>query len=409
MYQLILIDDEELVLSQLEQFIDWASFGFYVAGTFSSGAAALAYMAENHTDAVITDIQMDEVNGLDFAALCQREYPETVIAFISAYRDFEYARAAIDYNVVGYILKPILRQELFDLCKKIKVILDQRIAMPSSPTFTSESFTDLKIQDDCQQIFSDLFCGVIHTSEELADRLSALTVDIDPDRSPCALLNIHLQDFRKYLDEVWKYDEFRLYNAINLLIPFEQPDCYILSVLYAQGNIEIIVICKEHANDFSGRLKQHMQTLQEKLRSALRLNAEITVIREYPAVSDMLQTVKDQPATEEIILNDTIQQAVDYMRENYASITSLEDVAKHVHLSPVYFGRFFKQHMQENVNTYLNKIRIEQAKRLLSENNIKLFYIGEAVGYKSSRYFFKTFKNLTGMTPAQYKEKHGKQ
>jgi two-component system response regulator YesN len=97
---------------------------------------------------------------------------------------------------------------------------------------------------------------------------------------------------------------------------------------------------------------------------------------------------------------------VAYIKLKYATISSVDDVAKYVNLSPVYFGSFFKHHIKESFTNYLNGIRIEKAKELLQDKDVKAFSISEMVGYKSIPYFYKTFKSITNLTPAQYKIKY---
>ncbi len=104
---------------------------------------------------------------------------------------------------------------------------------------------------------------------------------------------------------------------------------------------------------------------------------------------------------------DVIYKAISYIRANYASKITLEEVAGYVHLSATYFSRIFKEEMHTNFNAYLNKVRIDKAKQLLHRDDISLVDISNMVGFEDQSYFSKVFKKLVGMSPGKYREQRG--
>ncbi len=97
-----------------------------------------------------------------------------------------------------------------------------------------------------------------------------------------------------------------------------------------------------------------------------------------------------------------IDLARDYIEENYGRDISLEDVANHVFLSPGYFSRFFKQQTGENFSDFLIRVRINHAIRLLQDRKYKIYEISSMVGYSSSQYFNRQFRQVTGYSPKEY-------
>lgn len=67
MYKVIIVDDEEDIRQGLSRMVDWSSIGFEVAALLEDGREAMEYIAKNHVDAVLTDITMTFVNGLELA------------------------------------------------------------------------------------------------------------------------------------------------------------------------------------------------------------------------------------------------------------------------------------------------------------------------------------------------------
>jgi AraC-like DNA-binding protein/ligand-binding sensor protein len=104
---------------------------------------------------------------------------------------------------------------------------------------------------------------------------------------------------------------------------------------------------------------------------------------------------------------DVIHKAVQFMKTHYAGKITLEDVAREVYLSPSYFSKVFKAEMGCNFNTYLNRLRIENSKKLLLQN-IKLVDIASLAGFEDQSYFTKVFKKVTGTSPNRYRELGGR-
>lgn len=93
-----------------------------------------------------------------------------------------------------------------------------------------------------------------------------------------------------------------------------------------------------------------------------------------------------------------------YIYRNYNRDITLESVAEHVHLSPTYFSRLFKQEMGDNFSDFVINYRIVQARELLKEGVYKANEVSRIVGFRDEKYFYKVFKKLTGFTPGEYKE-----
>lgn len=105
---------------------------------------------------------------------------------------------------------------------------------------------------------------------------------------------------------------------------------------------------------------------------------------------------------------DAIYKAIRYIRENYMKKITLEEVAQYVHFSPSYFSKIFKDETGSAFNLYLNRIRVENSKRLLMDNSISLVDVANIVGFEDQSYYSKVFKKITGKTPGRYREARGK-
>jgi len=103
-----------------------------------------------------------------------------------------------------------------------------------------------------------------------------------------------------------------------------------------------------------------------------------------------------------------MKDAITFIKRNYRSELSLRDVASSVYQSPSYFSRLFKKETGENFSDYINRVRIDQAKKLLLEEHIPLNRLATEVGYSDQSYFSKIFKKKTGLSPRQYRDSMGR-
>ncbi len=102
----------------------------------------------------------------------------------------------------------------------------------------------------------------------------------------------------------------------------------------------------------------------------------------------------------ESVLNDILH----YINHNYRENLKLESIAPLFGYNSSYLGKIFNKKVGESFNSYLDRIRIENSKKLLLENKLKVYKIAEQVGYKSVDYFHKKFKKITGKSPAEYRK-----
>ncbi|GGD95981.1 response regulator [Paenibacillus nasutitermitis] len=101
--------------------------------------------------------------------------------------------------------------------------------------------------------------------------------------------------------------------------------------------------------------------------------------------------------------NQIVQEAEHYMLKHFQDNLSLQAVADHVHVTPVWLSKLFKKEKQMTFIDYLTWIRMERAKELLGDTSYRIYQIALEVGYRDRAHFAKTFKKITGKTPKDYR------
>ncbi len=99
--------------------------------------------------------------------------------------------------------------------------------------------------------------------------------------------------------------------------------------------------------------------------------------------------------------------AINYIRAHYAQTISLGDVADSIEVSKSYLSLLFKQETGINFSKYLLDYRIERARQLLAQPTIRIYEIAERVGFMNPYYFSKVFRECTGMSCREYRDRQG--
>ncbi len=99
-----------------------------------------------------------------------------------------------------------------------------------------------------------------------------------------------------------------------------------------------------------------------------------------------------------------IKRALGHIHTNYKSNISLDEIAELVGLSKFYFAREFRRVTGYTLVAYINLVRCEKAKKLLSENRLSVGVISEECGFSNQSYFTKIFTAYTGRRPGEYRK-----
>lgn len=108
----VLADDEPIILKGLGKLIPWEEYGMEIVGYAYDGKELLETIEALKPDIVISDISMPHYSGIDIIKEIKRRELPIKTVFISAYQEFSYARDAVAYGAVDYLVKPVKKSEL---------------------------------------------------------------------------------------------------------------------------------------------------------------------------------------------------------------------------------------------------------------------------------------------------------
>lgn len=129
---------------------------------------AMNFLEKEKPDIVLTDICMPQKTGIDLAAYIAAHDPDLIVIMITGFSDFQYTKAAIEYSVFDYILKPVSRELLLEVIEKASKKISEAARKKELQSLFQRYFSENQAQIR-QKYFEDLLFRRIH-NEENADR-----------------------------------------------------------------------------------------------------------------------------------------------------------------------------------------------------------------------------------------------
>lgn len=120
MYRIIIADDEPLIVRGLKKMMKWGKMDTEVVGEAEDGGQLLNLLGTLEPDIIISDISMPEKTGLDVLKEIKQRKLKTKVIFLSGFQEFSYAKEAVTYGAVDYLLKPVSVEELENAINRAK-------------------------------------------------------------------------------------------------------------------------------------------------------------------------------------------------------------------------------------------------------------------------------------------------
>ena len=96
---------------------------------------------------------------------------------------------------------------------------------------------------------------------------------------------------------------------------------------------------------------------------------------------------------------------IDYLQTKVNTRISLEDICAKVNYSRSFVCKTFKEQTGETLFSYFNRLKIDEAKKLLSESDLSITAVSKELGFSDIKYFGALFKKTEGISPFEYKKK----
>lgn len=362
MFKVLLVDDEVFVRKGLQKLIRWEQFKCTLVGEAKNGGEALDMINRLEPDLVITDIMMPVLDGLDLIRSVKeagRIDPEFII--ISGYNDFNYAQQAIRYGVQDYILKPIDVKELGASLQKLAAAIDRkRLAALAGGGYSAAAILE-----------------AFHIFEMDPSMYNQFMVELEENNK---------EAFGQMIDTM-----FQIFHDQRVTLP---------AVVGSLSRFitRVMRIIKQMDGNDEGQ-RRLLETMEREYRTwNLRRLKEHFTRMVTEAAEHIAQLRKEQSKGD-------IARIKKYIDTHYRESINLKSIAAQFYMNSVYLGQLFRKHYGVYFNDYLLELRVEEAKKLLRQTDLRMYEIAARVGIQNANYFVTQFEKLEKLSPMEYRNK----
>lgn len=381
MYSVLIVEDEMLVRIGIIHMIDWAAYGYEIAGVADNGEKAMDFMREHQPDIVLLDLNMPVLDGIGVLKQMQQEHISAIPIILTCHDDFSITREAFRLGAAEYLLKDELNASAL-----IKVL--QKI---------SNRLCDVK-----HSTMAPLSMDIIRRT--ILDLLDQKTVQaatpVSESRYRLVLFRVNNLTATKA-----RYENGSVDQALVALAEIWQQDTGSPSYQMIPHGDELLLVASEDEYDLNA-----VQKLEGRLADIAKLYLDISISsaqsEPFSIPDGFMDTYEELSAM--LPVRDTTdaltQNAMQYILRHYAEDITVSDIAKELYVSESLLSRKFNRHAGMSIPNYLNRVRVERAQRLLRNTDSRIYEIAEQVGFKSVAYFSTIFKRMTGATPKARKD-----
>lgn len=394
MYKILFVDDERLIREGISNLIDWEQIAGQELILAENAKVALEYLEQEKYEIVISDIYMQDMNGIELAKCIKEKWPDIVVILLSAYEDFDYARKAIEAGVFKYLLKPVIPEELEDAVNEaisyVKIHEETKKRIDYSQEVLEDYRRELK-----KGLWKDILSGNMRNEDEILERFNKM--DIPQNISPIYVVVYETDDksmFRQNQVEIDKVVSGYFEGYLDAIFV----DNYIVILLKKENEKSILYgfsdLVKEmfHFEMYmgEGKVVKDLSTLHVSVESA-KYN-----------IQKNRANKKDEPTQ-------IVFAAVEMIRKEIENVNfNINTIANELYLTPAYFSRVFKRKMGMTCMEFIKNYRINLAKELLQNTDLSIQQISEKTGYATVYYFSQQFKQVTGESPGNFRKKRQK-
>ncbi len=388
MASVLLVEDEIVLLQSLHKRFPWHACGVDEVYVASDGVQAMNAFRRHPVDVLITDIQMPGMTGLELANAVRATGCPVSVILISAYSDVKYLKQAISLNAAEYLFKPIDHAELQRVLRG--VLSASRIR---------------------EQHMESRHMVNTYTDELKVPILNALLMRrTEPQILAAQMELVGLQTPGKdngywsviFSPDAQRFDRQHMENHARQLLGNEVSECYFVPL---EKNCSALVL---HLPDRPGEAYRHL--LEKNSNEWLPLVDELLLL--CGMGSEFIRQQGQQTILERSSLANTgalYRRITAYIDRHYMETSlSASTIAQEMHYTVSYVCSVFKREGNQTIHNYINRVRLDNACRLLQTTRLHVGNVAELAGYENEAYFSRVFKKEIGLTPREYRKQAGR-
>lgn len=343
---------------------------------------SLEYLSDKITVTVVEFMGLDNIKNID-ESLCEYEIKEVIIKYIKNNITFKNKREIFEINsdrfaiitsgYTVYELNGIMIKELGYIEGFYGILLNQFTAECGSIQEIKTAYFDASAKLDYNGMISESSkSNSYYYPFDFEKNLAGYVQQGNKDKV-CLLVENIIHKNYQMISSPDRLDEFKSVLAMTVK--------------------RIAATCGEHFDESEQQLSNftNIQNEQELIENFRCIFLQLTEHTEQERIKGGKTLMKNILA---------------YIKNNYQKDISLTDIAQHFNISLGYISRLFRENMDTSFKDYLNRHRIETAKRIISENSaVKLTEVAEMVGFTNAVTFNRVFKKYELIAPSEFRNR----
>lgn len=449
MIRVFVVDDEKLVRRGIIGLIDWEKYGMEVVGDSGNSQETLDFLKREEVDLLFSDLEMPGLSGIPFLQEVKKVRPKIQIVVLTMHQEFELIQQSLRVGILDYITKAQIEGENVDAFME-----SIRERYQETVRYTRLGERQVQREEICiwealDKKQAKAFAGLLKREglvfEKLDDRHLLLGEETQPEKlleepeadqsSLIRLLEVkgiaysQLEDLLKGTVKEKLFQDREpgrmIYEYFYPELMNTQPGESRKTVLELSMKMEFMLVQKVYEETLE--IIRHAALNNEERVAAFyhfnlhwcefsgkdfsRYFEEVGSFRWWYEWRGWFDEIRKRVLErvgedrEELESIQAIHRAMNYIREHMDREITLEELLRLTGMSKSYFSRNFKDVTGKTFVTYLNDMRIETAKKYLTETKQPIYWIASQVGYVDEHYFRRVFRERTGMNPKQFREK----
>ena len=395
---ILLVDDQQTVLTALQNMLDWSAFGIDRVFISTSVLHAKEILEKHEVNILVTDIEMPIENGLELIQYIRNRRLDIYCIILTSHADFEYAKAAIDLGVSAFLLQPIQKSELaHQIIDAVNTVSSRMNHMLTLSDFSSTR--NAIIRDHFENYLPDkkdsyngtvlFLCNLISTWFSL----------------PKSAINI-IPTIQEMVSTIFYGDE-------NQAVSYYLDNSNYISVVPIIGNTEILSLIKKLNNQLASLLKCELTTAYllsdaSQMKNSIETLTEFALNQEekmfsssenHSLVLQLSPITEDVKSSERKKNNRYIREIHSFITENITQPISRQQVSDHLHISADYLSHIVRIFENSSFTELVTKIKMEKARELLRTTDMAVGEVARETGYDNFGYFSRIYKEIFGKSP----------
>ncbi|HOP09972.1 MAG TPA: response regulator [Oscillospiraceae bacterium] len=403
MFNILIVDDDINVRAHVRSVCKRAGEGVAIYEAVDS-QEALTRLEEHIIQLCIMDLHLPDMLGTDLLKIVKQQYGGIKVIMLSGDSSFDAVRQSFMYKADDYIEKPVDEMSLLQKVREMREKYFLGLKTIELPKKSISEYLSFSLNEDFAALGRDNDDRYVQLRERY---------DLGFDYTGGAICSFELGG----LDEAANTEYYYSYLAERIKRDFSG---FNIVFMFFGGRLTAVInsgslnedLLRSRFNEIKSIFNENGISMSVFISE--RFNGKVEFFPAYRTLLDMIRN-SDMYGKNEIVVSSggesnrsqvaLVQRAKRYIQDMVYESFSLVNVAEYLGIHPNYLSKIFKQAEGIAFTDYVCDCKMQEAKRLLLETNLKIYAIAEKLHYYDTGYFIRIFKKYYGVSPNQFRQR----